>query len=392
MFSTSRIKLFFLTVSLLFILGVIIYSHQNVNNLRHESERVLSIYTELYAKLASNDQIGDFSFIFDEIINRLTFPIIITARPNSEITAWKNIPDIPNTDRLNEEKTALLLKKAREMDRYTRPVMLEYDNRPISYIHYGDSQVITRLKWMPFIEIFGATILILFAFMVFEYIRSSEKKFIWVGMAKETAHQLGTPISSLMGWLELARERFGRDVNEFEEMDRDIQRLEKVSHRFSQIGSRTRRTPIQLETHIHNVQEYMSTRIPRKNSNVELLFDGRHYTPLKLKGNGDLLEWALENLIKNAVDALEGQAGTISVNLKSINDRKVFIDVSDTGKGIPEKFRKSVFKAGFSTKKRGWGLGLSLTQRIIEEYHKGRIYILQTSAGAGTTFRIELQA
>ncbi|MCK5520681.1 MAG: HAMP domain-containing histidine kinase [Candidatus Marinimicrobia bacterium] len=390
MFSTSRIKLFFTSVSIIFIFAVIIYSHTNIRELRNESRKMLSMYTEVYAKLASNDQIEDFSFIFDEIIDKLTFPIIITAKLQSEITAWKNIPDLDDIARLTEADRMMLVNRVKVMDRYSDPFVLEHEDLTIGYIHYGDSRVITRLKWLPYIEILGATILILLAFWILEYVRSSEKKFIWVGMAKETAHQLGTPISSLMGWLELAKERFGRDSNEFEEMDRDIERLEKVSHRFSQIGSKTKRKALDITQVILTVYDYMNTRIPQKNSRVELLFDQKQFENKKFKGNAGLLEWALENLIKNALDALEGGEGTITVSLKNGNRNRIIIDVSDTGKGISEKDKRIVFRAGFSTKKRGWGLGLSLTQRIIEDYHSGKIYVLESTPGLGTTFRIEL--
>lgn len=390
MFSTSRIKLFFTSVSIIFIFAVIIYSHTNIRELRNESRKMLSMYTEVYAKLASNDQIEDFSFIFDEIIDKLTFPIIITAKLQSEITAWKNIPDLDDIARLTEADRMMLVNRVKVMDRYSDPFVLEHEDLTIGYIHYGDSRVITRLKWLPYIEILGATILILLAFWILEYVRSSEKKFIWVGMAKETAHQLGTPISSLMGWLELAKERFGRESNEFEEMDRDIERLEKVSHRFSQIGSKTKRKALDITQVILTVYDYMNTRIPQKNSRVELLFDQKQFENKKFKGNAGLLEWALENLIKNALDALEGGEGTITVSLKNGNRNRIIIDVSDTGKGISEKDKRIVFRAGFSTKKRGWGLGLSLTQRIIEDYHSGKIYVLESTPGLGTTFRIEL--
>lgn len=390
MFSTSRIKLFFTSVSIIFIFAVIIYSHTNIRELRNESRKMLSMYTEVYAKLASNDQIEDFSFIFDEIIDKLTFPIIITAKLQSEITAWKNIPDLDDIARLTEADRMMLVDRVKVMDRYSDPFVLEHEDLTIGYIHYGDSRVITRLKWLPYIEILGATILILLAFWILEYVRSSEKKFIWVGMAKETAHQLGTPISSLMGWLELAKERFGRESNEFEEMDRDIERLEKVSHRFSQIGSKTKRKALDITQVILTVYDYMNTRIPQKNSRVELLFDQKQFENKKFKGNAGLLEWALENLIKNALDALEGGEGTITVSLKNGNRNRIIIDVSDTGKGISEKDKRIVFRAGFSTKKRGWGLGLSLTQRIIEDYHSGKIYVLESTPGLGTTFRIEL--
>jgi len=388
MINSLRIKMLLAFVSFLFILGILFYSQKNVHELREEAKEVLLFYTELYARIASKEDFTDFAFLFDEILTRISFPIIVTGQRDDEISAWKNVPSIPDTVRLTEHVQYILIEKVKEMDRYTEPVPLTYDTLIIGYIHYGDSPTIRRLKWMPYIELGGTIVLIFIGFMFFQYIRSSEKKFIWVGMAKETAHQLGTPISSLMGWLALAREKFTSHREIFDEMDMDVQRLEKVSNRFSQIGSRGQVKEINLKDIMEHVHTYMERRIPQKNKLLELAF---HVETRKLiKGNCDLLEWALENLIKNSVDAIGGKAGKITVSVKDMNDNKILIDITDTGKGIPESQWKAIFKPGFSTKKRGWGLGLSLTKRILEEYHKGRIYVLESAEGEGTTIRIEL--
>lgn len=388
MINSLRIKMLLAFVSFLFILGILFYSQKNVHELREEAKEVLLFYTELYARIASEEDFTDFAFLFDEILTRISFPIIVTGQTDDEISAWKNVPALSDTVRLSGEVQHFLIEKVKEMDRYTEPVPLTYDTLIIGYIHYGDSSTIRRLKWMPYIELGGAILLIFIGFMFFQYIRSSEKKFIWVGMAKETAHQLGTPISSLMGWLALARETFTSNKEIFDEMDVDIQRLEKVSNRFSQIGSRGQVKEINLTDVMNHVRTYMERRIPQKNKLLELDFNID--TKRMIKGNSDLLEWALENLIKNSVDAIGGKAGKITVNVKDMNDNKILIDITDTGKGIPESQWKAVFKPGFSTKKRGWGLGLSLTKRILEEYHKGRIYVLESREGEGTTIRIEL--
>jgi two-component sensor histidine kinase len=388
MINSLRIKLALAVVSFLFILGVLFYSQKNVHELRREAKEVLLFYTELYARIASEEDFVDFGFLFDEILTRISFPIIVTGRGNTEISAWKNVPGISDTVRMTPAVQEKLTEKVREMDRSTEPVSLTYDTLVIGYIHYGDSPTIRRLKWMPFFEIGGAILLIFIGFMVFQYIRSSEKKFIWVGMAKETAHQLGTPISSLMGWLALARDKFKDHQEIFDEMDVDIHRLEKVSNRFSQIGSRGQQKKIELHEIMDHVKSYMERRIPQKNK--QLSIDFKIETKRKIQGNSDLIEWGMENLIKNSVDAISGKAGKITVHAKDKNNDKIVIDVTDTGKGIPESQWKAIFKPGFSTKKRGWGLGLSLTKRIFEEYHKGRIYVLKSREGEGTTIRIEL--
>ncbi|MCD6234683.1 MAG: HAMP domain-containing histidine kinase [Candidatus Marinimicrobia bacterium] len=390
MINSLRIKMLLGAVSFLFILGILFYSQKNVHELRHEAKDVLLFYTELYARIASEENFTDFSFLFDEILTRISFPIIVTGRQNHEISAWKNVPGIPDTTRMSPAVHRTLIERVNIMDRYTEPVPLTYDTLVVGYIHYGDSSTIRRLKWMPYIELGGAILLIFVGFMVFQYIRSSEKKFIWVGMAKETAHQLGTPISSLMGWLTLARETFRAHHEIFDEMDVDIHRLEKVSNRFSQIGSRGQQKLIDLQNVMNHVKQYMERRIPQKNKQLKITFHVE--TNRKIRGNRDLIEWGMENLIKNGVDAIGDNAGQIEVRVMEQNGKKIIIDVSDTGKGIPESLWKTIFKPGYSTKKRGWGLGLSLTKRIFEEYHRGRIYVLRSKEGEGTTIRVVMSS
>jgi len=390
MIHSLRIKMLLAFVSFLFILGVLFYSQKNVHELRREAKDVLLFYTELYARITSEEDFTDFSFLFDEILTRISFPIVVTGRQNHEISAWKNVPGIPDTTRMSPTVHKALIERVHVMDRFTEPVPLTYDTLIVGYIHYGDSPTIRRLKWMPYIELGGAILLIFIGFMVFQYIRRSEKKFIWVGMAKETAHQLGTPISSLMGWLALARETFNRHHEIFDEMDVDIHRLEKVSNRFSQIGSRVQQKTIDLQDVMNHVRQYMERRIHQKNRQLKITFHVE--TNRQIRGNMDLIEWGMENLIKNAVDAIGDNAGQVEVHVKDQNGKKIIIDVSDTGKGIPESRWKTIFKPGYSTKKRGWGLGLSLTKRIFEEYHHGRIFVHQSKEGEGTTIRLILNS
>jgi|AntAceMinimDraft_18_1070375.scaffolds.fasta_scaffold02107_6 predicted transcriptional regulator len=390
---TSKLKILFITISFLFIIGILIYSHKIVNDLRNDSKRILTFYTELYAELASSESMNN--FFFDKMISKISFPIIVTSKKHSEINAWKNIPEFDKNDnknvtnfRLTEKNKAILLKYMKEMDKYSKPIPFYFDDIIIGYIHYGDSIAITRLKWMPFIEIFGAAVIILIGFLGLQYIRTSEKKFIWVGLAKETAHQLGTPISSLLGWIELAKAKYGNDTKLFDEMSIDISRLEKISHRFSQIGSNVPKKIIKSETLLNNVKNYIVRRVPQKNEQISLNFNSKNNS--KILGNPELLEWALENIIKNAVDSLEGKSGKINVVTTENKKNQIVIDISDSGKGIETNKWKKIFQAGFSTKERGWGLGLSLVKRIIEEYHDGKIFVFKSRKNVGTTFRIIL--
>lgn len=389
MFNTSRIKFILIAISLLFAGGVLFYSNSIVSDLREESEQSLIFYTELYARLAGDSDFSDYGFFFEQIIPRISFPIIITVPGTNEINAWKNIHGIADTTNIDSQLISKLQTIAKNMDDNNEPVPLIIENQIIGMIHYGDSITIRRLTWLPFIEILGAFVIILAGFLGFQYIRSSEKQFIWVGLAKETAHQLGTPISSLMGWLEMVKLKLGEDSEIAQEMNVDIQRLEKVSNRFSQIGAKVKLSPMPTLDLFNSVKDYIERRIPQKNGAVKLVF--RMESKGCINANSELLEWALENLIKNGVDALEGKPGSIKVSFKN-DSKKMIIDVEDSGKGIPDSQWKNIFKPGFSTKKRGWGMGLSLTKRIIEEYHNGKIYVLHSKEGAGTCFRVILNA
>ena len=388
MFNTSRMKFILIAIALLFAGGVLFYSQSIVSDLREDSEQSLIFYTELYARLASDPDFTDYGFFFEEIIPRISFPIVITVPETNEINAWKNIKQVPDTAKIDSHMVEQLQIIAQKMDANNQAVPLIIADKIIGLIHYGDSITIRRLTFLPFIEILGAFVIILAGFLGFQYIRGSEKKFIWVGLAKETAHQLGTPISSLMGWLEMVKLKIGDDNEIVREMDIDIKRLEKVSNRFSQIGAKVKLTPIAANVLFESVKSYIERRIPQKNKSVDLKFemDARG----KINANPELLEWALENLIKNGVDALEGKPGSILVKFKQSN-ASIIIDIEDSGKGIPDNQWKTIFMPGFSTKKRGWGMGLSLTKRIIEEYHKGKIFVLHSKEGAGTCFRVILK-
>lgn len=388
MFNTSRIKFILIAVAMLFAGGVLFYSQKIVSELRNESKESLIFYTELYARLAGDAAFTDYGFFFDEIIPRISFPIIITVPGSNEINAWKNIEGIPDTAAMTPSVRKQLLDIAVRMDSNNAPVPLEVDDQVVGMIHYGDSKTIRQLTRLPYIEILGAFVIIFAGFLGFQYVRSSEKKFIWVGLAKETAHQLGTPISSLMGWLGMAKVKLGEESEIVKEMDIDIRRLEKVSNRFAQIGAKVKRKPLAVSELFENVKAYIERRIPQKNKAVKLNFSMD--VSAGINANQELLEWALENLIKNGVDALEGKAGRINVTFKQAGDA-INIDVEDTGKGIPDKEWKNIFKPGYSTKKRGWGMGLSLTKRIIEEYHQGKIFVKSSKPGKGTCIRVILK-
>lgn len=262
------------------------------------------------------------------------------------------------------------------------PIKMTFSNKKQFSLYYLQSEELTQLKYFPLIQFLVVGLFVLIGYLIFSTFRKAEQNKVWAGMAKETAHQLGTPISSLMAWTELLAAQ-EVDPTYLEEMNKDLERLRKVSERFSKIGSETTLESGDLNGTIQRVVEYFRTRISDK---IQLEFEKGER--LDVKHNAPLIEWVFENLIKNSVDAIE-HSGKISIRFKVVGKR-CWIDVEDNGKGIAKKDLKNVFQPGYSTKKRGWGLGLSLVRRIIHEYHKGKIYVLHSQQNKGTTFRIEL--
>lgn len=257
------------------------------------------------------------------------------------------------------------------------------DGRKI-YIFYGESRLLQMLKWFPIVQILVVIIFLIFSYVTFSSSKQNEQNRVWIGLAKETAHQLGTPTSSLLGWLEYLRSQ-PVDQMAVDEMSKDITRLMKVIDRFSKIGSETPLSPENVNEVVGDSVLYFRSRIP---VNVSLEYNGLAISPVQAHINTALFEWVVENLLKNALDALQG-TGKIIVKISS-NEKNVFVDVSDTGKGIAKANFKRIFEPGFTTKTRGWGLGLSLSKRIIEEYHHGKIAVLESEIGRGTTIRITL--
>lgn len=253
------------------------------------------------------------------------------------------------------------------------------------YVFYGRSNMLVLLTFFPLIQVLAFALLLWLGIITFKSSKINEQNRVWVGLAKETAHQLGTPTSSLLGWIEyLKTQPIDQDV--VAEMDKDLSHLMKIADRFSKIGSETPLAPANINEVVGETVMYFRKRIPK---NVELNYNGLAMAPVKARINPALFEWVIENLLKNALDALQGR-GTIDVNI-SHDDRHIVIDVRDTGKGIPRANWKKIFEPGFSTKTRGWGLGLSLSYRVIEEYHKGRIFVAESEVGKGTTMRVVLK-
>ena len=271
----------------------------------------------------------------------------------------------------------------KKMDQAFPPLDLVWNNVKWGEIHYSDPQVVTRLSWMPYLEIGFGIVFILITFWGLQLIRRSEKNLIYAGMARETAHQLGTPVSSLMGWVKLLREEQDNSDVILDSVEEDISRLSEISERFSKIGSKPKLKDLSLNQLIVEVCDYMKNRLP-KQSGINIVHSCG--SNIKIQGDWVLLRWAVENLMKNAVDAIGIGNGEISLSC-SKNENTVWMDISDTGKGINRADWKNIFRPGYSSKQRGWGLGLSLTQRIVEEIHWGSIQVLSSKPGK-TVFRL----
>jgi NtrC-family two-component system sensor histidine kinase KinB len=367
-------------------LGLHLYTQRVIQGLRAESRSLVQFYARMYARVAETESSEDIGFIFDEIIQRTTFPLIQTDDKKNPV-GWKGIEVDP------DDKSEAGLKKVsdmvRHMDGEIDPVPIKYKERVLGYLFYGDSRLIRQLKWLPYAEAGIIGLFILFGFFGYANIKQNEQRHIWVGMAKETAHQLGTPISALLGWVELlktGRAAAGDDVHA--EMEKDLRRLGQVSQRFGQIGSKPDLNPDALPPVLRDTAEYIRRRVPRVGRTVEI--SEAYSFDLQVPLNAGLFQWAVENVLKNALDAMDKTEGRIELRLFSQDGKRPVIEIEDNGRGMDSRAKKRAFKPGYSTKKRGWGLGLTLARRIVEEYHGGRMFVKQSAPGKGTVIRIEL--
>lgn len=385
---TGNIKRVLLFLAIVMIFSLLWYSQQIVHKLREDLNNQISFYAGVYARAAVEESNQDFSFIFDEIIRKSSIPMIISAEIDKTPTAWRNV-GVEDID-VSPAIIRKLEKIMAEMDSANEPLPLEYNGYNLGYIHYGDTKLIRQLIMLPYIEISVVALFIFLGYMGFQVIRSSEKRSIWVGLAKETAHQLGTPLTSLMGWIELLRSDFPDNEN-ISEMAKDIQRLEKITNRFSRIGSTPAAERVSINATIQEAVDYYKRRLPQLGPGICIEFQPeKDYQITIIK---ELFGWAIENLIKNAIDAASQKNGKIQIVTNLVkNGQWLAIDVIDNGKGIRSKDRKNIFRPGFSTKKRGWGLGLSLTKRIITEYHQGKLSVVESKPNEKTVMRILLKA
>lgn len=276
-----------------------------------------------------------------------------------------------------------LKKTIHNLSLINEPIFISFDKENVNLLYYDDSSELKLLQYYPYIQFLIIGLFILIAYLMFNTFRKAEQNQVWAGMAKETAHQLGTPLSSLMAWIQILETR-DVDKSTIAEMQKDVERLDTVSQRFSKIGSDAQLKSMDIRKTVQSVVGYLRPRISSKVA-MELIEEPE---PVMVKHNGPLMEWVMENILKNAVDAMESK-GAITVKVRT-SPEWAHIDITDTGKGLSPKQFKTIFQPGYTTKKRGWGLGLSLVKRIVRDYHKGKVFVLQSEPGKGTTFRISL--
>jgi signal transduction histidine kinase len=387
---SMKLKLTLVIIGATIAFGTLFYTQDLVRHLQEREKEIVQLYANSLQFIANTENLDlNFNFIFDNIIKRIDFPLILTDN-NNIIVSYKNIYMAPQ---LTEKQTKdLLANKLKQLGKEHPPItVLAPNGQPLQRIYFGDSDIILRLRYYPYLQIVFAFIFIIIAYSSFSYVKRSEQRNIWVGMSKETAHQLGTPISSLMGWNEMLKMNYNNPdkvLDASDEIESDLTRLNKITKRFSKIGSKPELQSISPYEIVTNVINYFQRRLPQSGKSVELNVEGEK--DIKCMLNIELFEWVIENLIKNALDAIEHKKGKIAFVIHS-NKNKIEIDVTDNGKGIEHRHWKDIFRPGYSTKRRGWGLGLSLSKRIIEDYHNGKIYVNQSVINEGTVFRIILR-
>lgn len=377
-----RAKIAFVLTAILVAVSSLFISKTLTDSLKREEQGRMEVWAEAMKSLSKADANTDLSLVLKVLNENDYIPVVLLDR-RGNVTDYRNVT-------LRGDNRADSLRDARQLAlgwiAEGHDIKVAIDNADNNYITvcYDESLILKRLTVFPFVQL--GVVVIFVALAVFALLASkrAEQNRVWAGLSKETAHQLGTPISSLMAWVEVLKEEYPDD-NLIPELDKDVSRLRLISDRFSKIGSKPELTLTNLSDVLVHVVDY----IDRRTSHNVVISCNLPDHEVMVNINAALFEWVIENLCKNAVDAMNGGPGTITIVVMEAM-RKVTIDVADTGKGISKKNIKNVFRPGFTTKKRGWGLGLSLAKRIIEEYHKGRIFVKSSEVGVGTTFRIEL--
>ncbi|MFT7434796.1 MAG: nitrogen-specific signal transduction histidine kinase [Psychromonas sp.] len=383
----SGLRLFIIALLLLVGGGVLFYFNQLGNALEDREKKYASLYAESVRFFIEQgiESSCDYTFVSDVIAANESIPTILVS--NGEAVDSRNIPELSDSTVNSDidKRKAILDRKISEMAAEHKPIEIDLGG-DTAYLYYSSSLTLKELKFFPYLLLAAFLIFGILALIAYSSSRKAEENRVWVGLAKETAHQLGTPISGLLGWIGVLRDSEAFDQSIGDEMEKDVHRLETITTRFSNIGSVPTMKRENLGTVIEETLFYLKRRISTK---VNWFITNNLAGDNKSNINRHLIEWVIENLCKNAVDAMLG-VGDLYVTIDKLDEHKVVIDIRDTGKGITKNNKRKIFRPGFSTKKRGWGLGLTLAKRIIETYHDGKLFIHKSDINRGTTFRIIL--
>jgi len=374
--SNWQVFLFFFAI--LIGVGSLIYTQFLVRSLKAEERKKVEIWAEATRLINSADSTQNLEFLLTIIENNNTVPVILTDS-HDNIIATRNI------DENKIQNRGLIRTRLERMKDGNDPIMIDLGGGFSNRIYYKDSIILSQLIYYPYVQLGFIILFILASYLALSSSRKAEQNRVWVGMSKETAHQLGTPTTSMSGWIEILQNNYP-DIPVIKELALDVKRLEKVTERFSRIGSKPSLSEENVKGLIHNSVNYLQTR---SSSKVLFILPFSPDEEINIPVNPALFEWVIENVCKNAIDAMEGD-GEITIRVEEA-EKYAIIDIYDTGKGIPKSAYKKIFNPGFTTKKRGWGLGLSLAKRIIEEYHNGKIFVKSSEIGKGTCIRIMMK-
>lgn len=372
-----------ITAVVIAVVSLVVF-HFLINDLSKEERSRMSVWAEAMHSLNAADETTDLNLVLKVINENNTIPVIVLDA-EGKLQVFRNV-DIKADNYADSLKVvSSLAQQWLQSGRMIKLSADKHNNSEFILVCYDESTMLKRLAMYPYVLLGVVLLFVFIAIFILLVSKRAEQNKVWVGLSKETAHQLGTPISSLMAWIEILKEQYPNDAL-IPEMDKDVKRLQLISDRFSKIGSLPEPVPANLKEVLEHVIEYMD----RRTSHGVVFVRDFPDKDVWLKMNASLFEWVIENLCKNAVDAMSGGPGSITLKIFE-EQNKIFVDVSDTGKGIKKKNISHVFRPGFTTKQRGWGLGLSLAKRIIEDYHRGKIYVKCSEINKGTTFRIELE-
>ena len=375
----QRWKLYLFLVAVLIGVGSLLYTNRLVNDLSEQERRTIELWAEATQRLISaGPQDTDLSFQLNVIQKNTTIPVILTDSSGNVIT-WRNLDSLKAIG-----NNSYLERQLKMMRSENDSMTIDLSDNDKNYIFYRDSTLLLRLQYFPYVQLAVIVLFILVSYFAFSTSRNAEQNKVWIGLSKETAHQLGTPTSSLNGWVALLKSEI-EGSRTLAELEKDVKRLEKITERFSKIGSKPVLQPTEIHRVLKNSVDYLTTRSSDK---IRYILDNGD-EELMIPLNEALFEWVIENVCKNAMDAMDGK-GNIRISIHD-NTQIIYIDISDEGKGIAKSRFKTIFKPGFTTKERGWGLGLSLSKRIVETYHGGKIFVLGSEPGKGTTIRIVLK-